>query len=562
MAVGNLFPSPEFAKATGSVSITVERQASPWGGFAASAGASGARTDTQPVNEPGLEVAGSAQPMFGFADWYDRIHITPAELQMGYVVESQTRNVIVWNAYLVSKSLASIASLNTEGITITEPSPAPLAYEPLRERTYTITVTDQGPGIIDASYRFNFVDANSPTVTIGGIRITAWTWAPNWGEPMVERLEWQTDTLVAYDGTEQRVKLRAYPRRAFEFSFGAQGRQRRRLDVAMYGWGARVWALPVWPDGQRLETSLLADELVVPVSTTNRDYTAGGLVMLLADDGTAEVVEIESVAAGSLTLVRGLLADWPAASCMVYPARQARLPASHGFRRFTGDYVYGRVRFDLQDVSDWTAATETTYRGLPVLTERPNWVQDIDQTMFRKLAELDFGTGLRTFDDESGVPEILQSYRWFLDTREKLAAFRAWLYARAGKHGALWVPTWVEDLELVANVGAAATTIDVENVDYTKQVWATTAINRRDLRIELASGAVHYRRITGATEISTSVERLSIDAAIGVLVTPADVVSISFMGVARLDADGIEISYFTGDNAEVSHNLRAIGSSV
>jgi hypothetical protein len=560
--MANILLSPEYVKATGSVAIEAPRELAPWAGFDVSVPAAGYIADTQPVEEPGNAKAGSIQPMFGFADWYDRIHVTPAKLEMGYVVAAQTQDLTVWNAYMTPKTLSSITSENVEGIGLTQPAPTPLTYQALRERTYTITVTDRGPNIIDAAYQFNFVGANSPLVEITGIRITAWTWAPNWGEPMIERLEWLTDTLVAFDGTEQRIQLREYPRRALEFSFGAQGKQRRRLDIALYGWGARGWALPFWPDGQRLEASLLIGDLVVPVSTTNRDFTAGGLVMLLADDGTSEVIEIESVAADSLTLARGVLRDWPATSAVIYPVHLARLPASHGFQRFTHDYVDGRVRFDFQDASAWPAAVETNYRGLPVLTEKPNWVQDIDQTMIRKLSQLDYGTGQRAFDDESNLPEILQSYRWFLDTRTKIAAFRSWLYSRAGKAKAVWVPTWADDLQLAADAGAAATTIDVENVDYTKQIWPTPRLHRRDIRIELTSGAVYYRRITGAAEINTTIERLGIDSAVGVILTPATVRSISFLALARLDADGVEINWFTGDSAEAAHNLRATGNVV
>ncbi len=559
MPAGNLFPSPEFAKATGSVAIEAPRELSPWGGFAMSVSLSGARTDTQPVNEPGDAKAGSDQPMFGFADWYNRIHITPGAIDLGNVVGQQTANVVIWNAYTTPKTLASIQDTNAEGITLTEPAATPLVYQPLRERTYTVVVGTDGPATIGATYLFDFIDANEPQLAIAGTRIIAWTWAPNWGEPMIERLDWLTDVLTAHDGTEQRIRLREYPRRALEFSFGAQGAQRRRLDVALYGWGARLWALPIWTDGQRLAADLLVDDLVVPVTTTDRDFTAGGLVMLLGEDGGNEVVEIDSVEPGALNLVRPLLNAWPAGSCTIYPARPARLPASHGFRRFTGDFVTGRVRMEVEDVNAWPAATETTYRGLPVLTTPPNWIGEIDQDLQRKLAQLDYGTGLRAFDDESGKPEIVQSYRWMLDGRDEIAAFRSWLYSRAGKFAACWVPTWVDDLVVVANIGAAATAITIENIGYTLQ--AAARVHRRDLRIELTSGAVYYRRITGSSEAGDT-EVLNIDTALGVLVTPTQIARVSFMALARLDADGVEINWFTGDTAEAAHNMRATGNVV
>lgn len=561
MPTGFALPSIESVKAAGTVAIETVRTLAPWDGFDATASSAGDSTDTQPVDEPGEARTGHLQPMFGFADWYERIHVNPQALALGNVVGDQTRDVVVWNAYTgEAKTLASIDAESAEGISVTQPSPAPLVFEPLRERVYTINISTDGPATIDARYTFAFTGANQPVVTITGVRVIPWTWLANWREGIVERLDWNTDTLTAFDGTEQRIKLREFPRRAMEFSFSAEGRQRRRLDTALYGWGARVWALPIWTDGQRLAADVDPGDLSIPVATTDRDFFAGGLVMLLDDAGGYEVVEAESVSAGSVAMVRPIAGTWPAGSCMVYPARPARLPNTHGLRRFTGDFAYGRVRMEFQDLSDWPAAPEaTTYRSLPVMLERPNWTADPELDYARKLAELDFGTGVRAFDDESDKPELLQSMRWFLDSRADVAAFRSWLYARAGKFKAIWVPTWMVDLVMVSNLGAGATSFDVENIGYARQVDAR--VHRRDIRIQLASGAVYYRRITAAAEVDDDTETLTIDSALGVAVTPADVVSISFMALCRLDADGVEIAWFTGDAAQAVTNLRATGNT-
>lgn len=557
--MSNILPSPESTK-QGQVVIATARAAPPWGGWDAFASLHGTRTDTQPVVEPQEAKAGSLQRMFGFLDWYDRIHITPGAVDLGNVVSQQTQNVVVWNAYTTPKTLASITPTDAEGITLAEPSPAPLVFEGLRERTYTATVSTEGPANIDARFDFSFIDANEVALLITGTRIIAWTWAADWSETIVERLDWSTDVITAYDGTEQRIQLRQWPRRAIEFAFSAEGRQRRRLEAALYGWGARVWALPVWTDGQQLTADVEPGDLVLPAATTHRDFRAGGLVMLLAEDGRHEVVEIESVAASTLTLARPVIDAWPAGSCTIYPARTARLPSGHGLRRFSGEFAFGRVRMDLQDVSEWPSAVETTYRGRPVLTEAPDWTGAPDVEFTRKLAALDFGTGLRAYADESDKPEIVQAHRWFLDGRAKVAAFRSWLYARAGKFSAVWVPTWVNDLVMLSSIGAAGTSFTVENASYTRQIGAR--VHRRDVRIELVTGQVFYRRITGAAEVDDDTETISIDTALGVAVTPADVSRISFMSLCRLDGDGVELAWFTGDMAQAATNMRATGNDV
>ena len=497
--------------------------------------------------------------MFGFADWYNRIHLSEYAVDVGSVVNPLTQNVVVWNAWLVPRTLINVQASNAEGITLTQPGATPFSFEPLRERTYAFYIDTEGPAVIDASYLFDF-DVVNLVLPITGQRIVAWVWRPDWSSPMIERLEWLTDVLTAYDGTEQRIKLREYPRRTIEFAFAATGRQRRKLDSVLYGWGARQWALPIWPDGEQLSADVSVGAMEVLATTATRDYHAGGLLILMNDSGAYEAVEIDEVQADRLILERATEKQWPASSTMVYPARLARLPSTHGFRRFTGDAVYGPVRFEVDENSSWTAATETTYRGRPVLTEKPNWIEDIGVEFMRKLASLDYGTGPAVYNDESGVPEIIQTHRWMLDGRDSIGAFRSWLYARAGKYGALWVPTWSDDMILAATIGSTAVTMDIENIDYHERIDG--GINRRDIRIQLRSGAVHYRRITAAEHISDDIERLTIDSALGIEVQTADVVSISYMALCRLDTDGVEISYFAGDIAESAHSVRAIRHDV
>ena len=559
MLVGQLLISPEILK-SGNVLSTVPPSA-PWSGsLPSNLSAAGAETDTQPVDEPAETRGGTEQRMFGFLDYYERIHISSRSFDVGNLVSLQAQQFKVWNAYLVPKTLTSIDQTNNEGINLLQPSPAPLVYLPLKENTYTLQISTEGPATIDANYQFNFTDANDPTISVFGNRITAWTWLPDWSNPMLERLEWATDVMTAYDGTEQRIQLRGSPRRTFEFSFSASGQQRRRLDAAIYDWGARVWAVPVWPDGERLSTTRTAGSLTIPVTTANRDYHAGGLVMLLNEDGGYEVTEIDTISSTTLTLLRPLNNTWLAGSCMVYPVRSARLPQSHGFSRFTGDFAYGRVRMDAVDINEWPTANETLYRSYPPLTEKPNWTRDIDLTFERKLATLDFGTGERVVVDESDEPNIVSDFGWFLESRPRIAAFRSWLYSRAGKFRAFWVPSWIDDITVVSIIGAQASSIEVEHFNYTRHLVGS--LHRKDIRIELKSGAVFYRRITGSEEVSATVERLSIDSALGQQVLPSDVALVSFMTLSRLDSDGVEINYFTGDSAQAAHPIRAIGHAI
>jgi hypothetical protein len=80
---------------------------------------------------------------------------------------------------------------------------------------------------------------------------------------------------------------------------------------------------------------------------------------------------------------------------------------------------------------------------------------------------------------------------------------------------------------------------------------------RRDLRIELNSGAVYYRRVTGSSTNDDGSERLSIFTALGVEVLPADIKQISFMSLMRLESDQVEFTYWTGESMESTNAMRS-----
>lgn len=498
---------------------------------------------------------GDTQPMFG-GDFYNRFHISALSFDLGNLVGDQTRTLTVWNAYRRARVLEALDLVDAEGIVVSGQPPAPLQFGPQQERTYSLAISTDGPPVIQATITFDFDEGQALSVTITGSRVTAWTWPANWSEGITERLEWMTDLLQAYRGEEQARALRIFPRHVIEFSILADGMERRHLEAALWSWSARVWAVPLWWDGIDLSAALPAGSTTIPVSVGLRAYQIGTLAMLLGPNSRSyEVIEIDDVGSGSLTLARPTTAAWPAGT-RLYPARASRIDGNASLSRFTGAAAYARMRFEAVDPAEHPAdAGAVVYRGFPVLATPPTWTEDPTATLERKLSTFDPGTGIVSVEDEAAMPLAAQALRWELDSRDDIDKYRRRLYALRGKQGRIWVPTWAADLLPVAAVGSTALAIDVEWCGYT--LYYQTSINRRDIRIELANGTVLYRRITASSEISATIERLQLDSSLGVDIQPGDFVLVSFMGLFRQSSDAAEISWFTGDAASASMSFRA-----
>src|SRR5690606_30892354 len=129
---------------------------------------------------------------------------------------------------------------------------------------------------------------------------------------------------------------------------------------------------------------------------------------------------------------------------------------------FHRNYARGLARFRSVEQIDNEALEETLYRNQPVMEREPNWREAPDIDYARKIATLDFGYGKDVVTDEAELALPRHSYRWTMLDRDEVNYFRAWLYARAGRHKGIWLPTWSDDLVLVDTVIDGQLNVDVQ----------------------------------------------------------------------------------------------------
>lgn len=549
-------PGPLLANATGLGGKDTNGDPDLWSAIGATI--HGSITDTQPTDMPVDAQVGTLQQGFGFLDWYNRIHVQYSLLDMGNLISTQVVAFEIFSTYFVDRTLQGITVTGGDGLLLTPPSALPILFTPWLSQNFELQISTDGPPTIAAAYTFEF-DAyevvNDYPMSIIGRRVIPWFAPPNWQSTVIERIEFRTDILRKFDGSEQRIALRADGAHwSWEFRWNAGGRGMRVLENMLYQWAGRVWAVPIFPQGQALQASLAPGDFVIAVDTPDTDYHADGLAFLhdINVPEVFEAVEIESLDATTITAKRAVQGAWGAGT-YIYPARIGRMTKTAPASRFTGAHLYGIASFRLEEQLVLPAATETTYRGYPLQTTKPEWAQDPTVEYARRLAIVDLGIGVPEVDDKSGLSEPVMAFRWAFASRAAVQAFRKWLFARRGRQRAIWLPTFTDDLVVTVAVSAAATNLDVEACGLKNYVAA--GVNRRDIRIEMKNGTVYYRRTSAHVEVDPSTERLTIDAALGANYEPEDFAQVSWMQLARLDADATEIAHWTG---EVSTSLTVL----
>jgi hypothetical protein len=384
---------------------------------------------------------------------------------------------------------------------------------------------------------------------------TPWTFS--YGGAFSEQWEHLTDVQGAPTGEEQRRRLRPSPRTVWRWQALEQGDARRQLEDALHGNGASEWYAPLISEGSVLSAAwTIGDPEILAVDTTDRRFRVGGMVLIQAPGNPRvyDVREVAALAASTITLTSAPAHSWPSGT-RVLPLGLARFVNVPALSRFTGDAAPLDVAFRLIDTAgDVTADLgDDLYRSLPVLETRPDWTADPESEPARSLETVDNATGPIDVIDLPEIPLLRQTSGYTLVGRAEIMAFRALLFGLGGRWGSLWLPSWAADLRVTAAIGSADTTLDVAWSGISERAIAT---NRRDIRIELADGTIVYRRITAAAALGDDEERLTLDAALGVVATVGEVALVSFLSLVRQDADVNLWRYWSADVVEIELSFR------
>lgn len=521
-------------------------------GWLAAAPRAGALMDSQPLAEPALMEGGCRAAGFG-GDLFGRLIPSPTALELGNLLSVQVREVRIWNTFFTAQVCSAIQGEGTEGMALL-PDGVPFTVAALTEAVFSLTVLTNGPAIIEGRYRFIFAGGTA-AVRISGRRLVVFPFIPE--APVEESLEWLSDVLEAYDGSEQRCQIRRAPRQEFAWEVVApNGLERQRLQALLGGWQARVFGMPVWPQQRFLSAPVPAGAESIAVDSRFAEYREGGTALLWRSALQYEAVEITSLTEQSLLLARPTLADWPAGSSLV-PLRQARLPDAVPLE---DGITYGRYRLHWRVLDNEPLSAPpppVTYLGYEVLTAPTRLTDEgtAPRELFWPMEVLDYGSGMVAVESRMSHARV-NSPRLFMkpDQREAAWTLRRWLHGLAGQTTPFWLPSDGADLTVAAEFAADQTDIVIEAVGYARYLLGDPMY--RHLCFRLPDGSVRLRKVLGATE-GDGVETLSLDAALGLSGGP-DTFKVSYLRLVRLAADRIELVWDGPGRGRCQLSLRGV----
>jgi hypothetical protein len=356
---------------------------------------------------------------------------------------------------------------------------------------------------------------------------------------MTESMEWLTDIIEAHDGTEQRIQVRQAPRQSFDASVMLDNPgELSKLRVAIAAWQHRLWGWPCWHEAVKLGASLPSGSGSIAVDTTTADFRPGGLAIIHQGPALYEVLTVSTADAGSLTLAAPTTLTHPATAAIM-PLRMARMAGQAKRDDHATELAQYSVTMQVTDnTSLATEAAATQHLGYDVLSDPLLLPGETMPRQFeRPMDALDPGPGAWATFARTDYPLISTDHKWMLRNPAQSWAFRRWLHRRAGMLNPVWIPSRTHDLALAVQPTAAATTLQVADVNY-----RNVGLNRpgmTHIAAISASGAFVCRQITGAVAGSAGRENLTINAALGF--TPVS--RISFLCLHRFAADRVTLTW-------------------
>lgn len=495
-------------------------------------------------------------------DFYHRIHVTPPALYLGNLISTQFRTIEIWNGYFTDQSLTNVQTLNGDGLIVTPPVGTPYEIKALQSLVYDVSIFLDGPPAVDATIRWT-VEGVDYDADITGSRVIPLPMEPNWERPVKETLEWKTDVIFSYDGTEQRSAIRSKPRRYQEYYYTLTNLESQRIENLLWGWQFRRFAVPHWSEITILRDNIIPGQTTILTDTDNYHYTVGGLIFI-SDGLSYEMQEIESVTSGVITLSKGADGNWNN-PILIAPVNLAKIDGDMNakLKRETADVTSMNMQFmhDAITTDPWIptgSSPANTYLSDELLLTEPNWKDGISAEFETDANVLDFDTGAFALSPRRGFPYIVQEYEWLFKNRAELTEFRKFLERRNGRMHGFWMPTWKKDFTLSKLVTSGATGFQVDDNFYGLMVDG--AEGRKHVMILLKNGTYILKEISSAgyNDIDPTKVDVVTTAVIGEDFTPNDVKIACIMAWYRLNNDRVTINYLDKNVATVKLSLVSV----
>lgn len=505
-----------------------------------SASPSGAVVRHLPTESNSRALSGAVTPSFR-GDYYDRVHFTPAVMNFGNILEQQSRQLYVWNAWL---SLSTVTGqTSTDALVYIDPLPGVL--QPLEEvLTACVALPGGIDNLVDDVVALQFLERVDAYLPVLGTRVAVLPYQPRtqWQEVH----EWLTNVIVSYDGSEQRVKVRSQPRITVEAQYPIPPRELQRANNIVYGWIRGNWAVPLWTDAT-LASPVVSGATTITLNDVDSLIQGAAEVFIWQSYDLYETVQVDSFAGNVLTTMNPVANNY---------SRPIVIPLVNGTTNtgivrntdgFTSD-IKSTYRLTKQIAVEGIVPAQ--YAGHDIYFDEqllPNSGK-VTEDMLTRFDEVTNRIANSRFITPWANTKQSRIYTVYNRTKSETYAFKKWLARRSGKFRPFWTPSFEADFT-ITQTGTISNSLVFRSNGY--ELYASA---RKHIAVKLKSGSWLTREVMSYQANPNNTSSITLDANLNIDST--DIEMVCYLGLKRLDTDRVEI-YFPG-NGQSFASLRIV----
>ena len=476
-----------------------------------------------------------------YADYYNRIWVTPEEIRLSNPKIGFEYDFGVWSAYDRPNSMITYTPTDVDGVSFVELGDLPMSFNPVEFKYLHFTIDADAPSQIDGNLFFTFTmggDGFDLFALVLGVLETL----PN--EPFTEVWTWSTVMETSRNGTEQRQALRDQPRTQAGYVVQILDEEDRLLAYQQfYSFATRSVLVPFFQYMTKLDADAAIGATRLYFDLSQSDIRADEYIVIFnPQTDEYSIVQVASLNSDGVNLVTPVTFDVDRDTYEVLPGRSMRLPnkSSLGMGAVNGQLTFKGESTSWRDLKrPDSAVTLPEYDGYPVLPYKPIAANNVDETFDSDVSVIDNLSAPPVLRSTFTNPFVEQSKQYFIDREVEMDWWRTFFDYTKGMLRPFLVPTWRDDLPLVEQPTVGDNELITSNTDYI-DYWPH--ITYQWIQIQSDAGVI-YRRVESVENVPTGL-RISLDENIGITTGVNENMKVSFLNLTRLNEDFVTLEHF------------------
>lgn len=484
--------------------------------------------------------------------FFDNVFISPARIDAGVVVPGEEFNFELWHSFTSPRQLTGLTQTGAFGIELEGVMSGSLAS--FESFDYKISL-NQANGLVDYRAAFDFGIGSAYSFNLTASMALVMPERIDWSTQPEISIQYLTEVIEAFDGTEQRIALRDTPRCSLSYMYSMTDEQQYLFDNKL-ATATGTMLVPLWPLQCRLSRGISVGDAIISLADMS-SHLASSETILVSDYDRHEILSIESVNGLTVTLstlAKNHLSD----SAIVVPLRIAYPADESNSTSILRGFDQHSITYEVDETQIQKPIPVDDFERLnsrPIFPFRPDRSKDVT-TQYNRLREtLDPLIGARSiFDRAKGAVKILgQTFTFFSESERQ--RFEDFAELMNGAQGEFYMEGPGQAFELGEDIVIPTYKFEIKSSGYSN--FANSKSLAPIAAIKLYNGTTIYRTILNATSNPDGTETITTKESTNNLKI-SDIETIVPLYLARFDSDEFRYIFDTSEVSTITKNIRQL----